>query len=101
MSAYDELICIIREQGAVYNQEGPALAVMTGPDSCEIGAFKLSREDLYIAEHLLKTVATKVNVPESHQDASTYIQPLQAGGIVLVQKVTETAYVVIERVVGP
>lgn len=99
MSAYSEMVNLMRVQGAAENPEDVSLAEMTGPNSCRMGDFELQKDDLYIAEHLLKTVAIKVSVNDAHQDKSTYIQPLKAGDLVVVKKINETAYVVLERVV--
>lgn len=99
MSVYSEMVDLMRVQGAVENPEDIKLAEMTGPDSCRMGDYDLSRDDLYIAEHLLKNIATKVAVDEAHQDKSTYIEPLKAGDLVIIKQVNEKAYVILERVV--
>nr|DAE00842.1 MAG TPA: Protein of unknown function (DUF2577) [Siphoviridae sp. ctitf6] len=99
MSAYDELICVMRQQGTAGAPEGMLLGTMTGPTSCEIGKFKLEKDDLYISEHLLSTVASKVSIPESHEDQTTYLGPLKAGDVVLLQRLSDTEYVIIEKVV--
>lgn len=81
------------------------LAEMTGPTSCKIGAIELTKEDLLFSEHLLKTVCTKVaEISQSEgsycTDKSTYLSALKAGDKVLVRQMSDSEFVVIEKVVS-
>ncbi len=60
----------------------------------------MAEEDLIFSEHLLNRLAIKVSVSESHSDQSQYMQPLQAGDEVAVIRVSQTRYLVLDRVVG-
>lgn len=56
--------------------------------------FNSNEEDLYIAEHLLNPICT-------HADdiASTYIDPLKNGDMVLLFQLSDSKFVIIEKVV--
>ncbi len=100
MGQYEEIVRLMRSEGAKNNSEGIKLAVMTGPDSCKIGTLPLMKEDLLFADHLLTPTATKVSVTESHSDASTYLPALKAGDTVSVIRLNGTKYLVLGRVVS-
>lgn len=100
MSKYEDIIQMIREQGGVLNQPCIEIAIMTGPKSCKIGDFTLEEQDLCFSEHLLFQAAIKVSVSESHMDKSAYLTPLKTGDVVAIQKLTETKYLVLAKVVG-
>lgn len=91
---------IMQEEGAKNNPPTIEFATMTGPKSCKIGDLLLVEEDLIFSEHLLNRLAIKVSVSESHSDQSQYIQPLQVGDEVAVIRVSQTRYLVLDRVVG-
>lgn len=80
MNGYEKMINLMRQQGNVCNEPVPKLAEMTGPDACDIGGLELEQEDLLVAEHL-----------KGH---------LRKGDTVLVQRVKEDKYVIIERLVN-
>ena len=69
----------MREQGAVNNPKMPQLATMTSEKSCDIGDLELEHDDLLMAAHL--------------------VGKLTSGDIVLVQRLNEKKYAVIERLV--
>ena len=52
MSPYEELLKIMRREGSKDNPPAIQVGIMDGPNSCNIGELKLSRDDLLIAEHL-------------------------------------------------
>lgn len=79
MNAYEQIIMLMREQGAVKNSPVPCLAEMTGPQECDVGGVKLDREDLLVTDRL------KGN--------------LKKGDMVLVQRVNEERYAIMERLV--
>ena len=97
---YAEFVQMMREQGTVYNGSSIQLAIMTGANTCKIGNTTLYAEDLYIPDRLLTSVCTKVNVPENHQDKSGYSAPLKAGDTVLIYKLSDTKYAILDRVVS-
>lgn len=102
MSWQSDMVGLMRKQGAISNTPGLELAVMTGAASCRVGDLDLSSEDLYIPDHLLKPVATKVRVSfDEHgvfHDETQYLAPLKAGDLVVLQRLSDTKYVVLNRV---
>lgn len=97
---FAEMVNMMREQGAVNNTAPIQLATMTGAKSCSIGDLPLAEEDLYIPDRLLSPVCTQVNVPENHQDKSSYNAPLKAGDTVALFRLSDTKYVILDRVVS-
>lgn len=98
---FTEMVSIMREQGAVNNTAPIQLATMTGARTCSIGDdLPICAEDLYIPDRLLTPVCTKVDIPESHQDKSSYSVPLKAGDVVALFKLSDTKYVILDRVVS-
>ena len=95
---FEEMVNMMREQGAVNNTAPIQLATMTGARTCSIGDLPIYAEDLYIPDRLLASVCTKVDVPESHQ--SSYSAPLKAGDVVALFKLSDTKYVILDRVVS-
>ncbi|WP_186424165.1 DUF2577 family protein [Lacrimispora celerecrescens] len=96
----EDLVRIMREEGAKSNPPGIEFAVMTGAKSCRIGDFPLSEEDLIFSEHLLNPIATTVSVNTAHIDQSQYLSPLKSGDDVAIIKVSKTKYLVLDKVVG-
>lgn len=81
------------------------LAQMTGPTACKIGNLELTKDDLLFAEHLLKTVCTKVTETAPGgggkcTDQSTYLSALKAGDTVLIRQMSDSKFLVIEKVVS-
>lgn len=79
MNGYERIIKLMREQGKVNAVQAPKLAEMTGEAECDIGGVKLDREDLIVAEHLKGK--------------------LKKDDVVLVQRINEETYAIIERMV--
>lgn len=100
MDPYAELIDMMRNQGAIQNGPGIQLGVMTGSASCKIGDLPIFSEDLYIPDRLQEPVCTKVNIPETHADKSTYSSPLKEGDAVVLYRLSDTKYVILDRVVS-
>lgn len=69
----------MREEGAANNPYTPFCAEMTDAEKCDIGDLVLDKDDLFVAEHLKGK--------------------LKKGDTVLVQRVSDERYVIIERVV--
>ena len=96
---------IMREQSAIASGgSGLQLAVMTGATSLKIGSMELLAEDLLFAEHLIRPPCTQVagTCPSGGgalSDSSTYLTALTAGDQVLVYRLNDTTYIVLERVV--
>lgn len=97
---FTEFVSMMREEGAANGTASIKLATMTGAQTCSIGTMSLSAEDLYIPDRLLTSVCTKVNVPDSHQDKSSYSTPLKAGDVVVLFQLSDTKYVILDRVVS-
>ncbi len=100
MNPYEQMAAFLRERSG--NSENVIqLAEMTGPRSCKRGdGFPLYAQDLYIPDRLLQPVCVSVNVPETHKDTSSYNGALKAGDVVVICRVTNTKYVILERVVA-
>ncbi len=79
MNPYEQMIGIMREQGAVRNLPVPGLAEMTGEKECDIGDLILDDDDLLVADHLKGK--------------------LKMGDTVLVQRLDDETYAIIERLV--
>lgn len=84
--------------------KGLQLAVMTGPDTCQVNGMQLAAEDLMFADHLLSpscTAVSQVAPADGGQcsDKSTYLPALKAGDTVLVYQYSETRFLVLERMV--
>ncbi len=81
------------------------LAEMTGPTACKIGTLELKKEDLLFSEHLLKTVCTKVSEIAQTEgayctDKSEYLSALKSGDVVLIRQLSDSKFVIIEKVVS-
>ena len=87
MNAYEKLLGVM---GAGAEPSRVTLATMESATSCRVGKLKLQDEDLLIAHHL----KTGWRI-----DDYTFINPLQAGDQVLIVKISDELYAVMERVV--
>ena len=81
------------------------LAVMTGPSSCKIGNLQLTAADLLISDRLLSPTCTKVSetAPDGGgqcADNSTYISALKTGDTVAVYQLSDSRFLVLERMVS-
>lgn len=97
---YAEIVGLMRNQGAANSCPSIQLAVMTGSNSCKIGTLMLSGEDLYIPDRLMSQACTGVKVPALNKDTSSYSTPLKAGDMVVVYQLSQTKYVILQRVVS-
>lgn len=79
MNAYEQFIKLMREEGAANNPYTPFRAEMTDTEKCDIGDLVLDKDDLLVAEHLKGK--------------------LKKGDTVLVQRISDETYVIIEKVV--
>lgn len=89
MNGYEKIIATIRKNAKEVAPSEMSLAVMTGPVSCSKGELSLDRDDLLIAEHLLTGYMA---------GEESYIPPLRAGDTVVIKRISEEKYVILERV---
>lgn len=80
MDSYEKIIQIIRKEFNRMNQNQIRIAVMSGPTSCRMNHLDLDKEDLLFSEHLLNG-------------------KLKNGDMVLVVKISEEKFAVIEKLV--
>lgn len=120
MNGYERIINLMREQGAVKNPASLQLAEMTSATTCKIGDLKLEADDLLIAEHLTDyeieidiesegdleapttTVSQHAHAVKSMKSKNTKIKvhgALKKGDLVLVQRMSDEQYVIIEKLV--
>ena len=78
-SGIDNIVSIIREQGALGNTPELLIGTMTGSNSCTVGDLKLGKEDLFFAEHLLYNVCTEVIVDSKEQTKRTSTETVTIG----------------------
>ena len=81
------------------------LGVMTGANTCKVGNLQLAAADLMFADHLLTARCTKVSetAPDGGgkcTDNSSYISALKAGDTVLIYQISDSKFLVIERMVS-
>lgn len=95
MDAYEKIISIMRNQGAVKNPIGLQLAEMTDATSCDIGELHLEAEDLFISQHLTD-YEIEIELSGYKKDAIIYGH-LKKGDIVLIQRISDEKYVIIEK----
>ena len=108
MNGYEKLIMTIRKEGARNNPPSLFIGEMTSKNECAIGSLSLDKGDLLFAEHLTKRVVSELDIKADDKgvsktgtnDKCKYIEPLKKGDKVLLYKVGEEKYVVIERVVS-
>lgn len=91
MNQYEELIKIIQNQSILHNSESLKIGVMKSKDTCEIGSLILDRDDLYIASHLLERIRI--------DSEDGYLEPLKAGDLVVLYRLNDEKYLLLERVV--
>ncbi len=120
MNGYERIIKMMREQGAVNNPASLQLGEMTSAKTCKIGDLKLDADDLLIAEHLTEyekkvdiedkgtlTAPTTTNAQHNHEvksvtSTNTKIKihgKLKKGDLVLVYRLSDEQYVIIEKLV--
>lgn len=97
MDAYEKIISIMRNQGAVKNPIGLQLAEMTDATSCDIGELHLEAEDLFISQHLTDYEIEIELSSGNKKDAIAYGH-LKKGDIVLIQRMSDEKYVIVEKI---
>lgn len=88
---YEKLIAAIKQLTATKNNI--LLGVMLSSNSCKINELQLDRDDLYIAEHLI------TGYLRTNGDTHTSVERLKVGDLVLVCKISDEKYAIIERLV--
>jgi hypothetical protein len=93
MNGYEKILSIIQKTG----ESSPALfiAIMDTASTCRVNELPLDSDDILIAEHL------KTGWYKQEGNTMVYITPLKAGDTVLIAKINEEKYVIIERLVIP
>lgn len=100
MNSYEQIIKLMRKQGAMNNPPAVQLGIMTGPKSCSIGELELDHDDLLIAEHLADEYKIEIDINiTGHKNTAKVYAPLKEGDLVLIQRLSAEKYVIIERLV--
>lgn len=120
MNAYEQIINTMRQQGSVNNPATLQIAEMVSATTCMVGDLKLEKDDYIIAEHLTEheieidvekagTLTAKTNTVLEHSHNITSIttekskikvhSALKKGDVVLVQRLSDELYAIIERLV--
>ncbi|BCN32064.1 hypothetical protein [Anaeromicropila herbilytica] len=92
MNGYEKIIRLMQQQSK--SPSSIFLATMDTNSSCKVNGLNLDSEDLLIAEPLKTGYYTKDG------DASKFIEPVKANDLVLVLKMNEEQYAIIERLVN-
>lgn len=96
MDGYEKMIYMMKKKDTSINT---FVTEMTSSNSCTVNGLPLDKDDLYIAEHLTVKVVKDVVMNGEHAITVTYTEPLKNGDKVLVVKIDETKYAILERVV--
>ncbi len=101
MAWANEVIGMMQQEHLTRLQVGQ----MTGPTSCKIGNLILAPEDLLFSDRLLHPTCTKVSEVSRAEgsactDKSTYLSALKSGDQVLVYQISDSKFIVIERLVS-
>ena len=90
-----------REEGA----RELKLATMTSQDSLRLGKLELRKEDLLISEQLKNRLCVKAQMRSSSSggpctDESVYLEPLKSGDTVLIYQLSDSKFVILDKVVS-
>lgn len=96
MDGYEKIIHMLKSKDTSKNI---FVTEMTSSNSCVVNGLQLDSEDLYIAEHLTAKVVKDVVMNGEHAITVTYTEPLKKGDTVIVAKIDDEKYAVLERVV--
>ena len=89
MNGYEKIINTMQKNARKVQPQDLQIAVMKSSTTCQKGDLVLDRDDLLIAEHLLTGY---IAADES------IISPLKKGDLVLIKRISDEKYVIIERV---
>lgn len=121
MTGYERIIRLMRQQGAANNPTPLQFGEMTSATTCMVGDLKLEKDDFLVAEHLTDheiTVSVSGWKTEDKSGGSGYAEfarhkhdievskkkitihnALKKGDLVLVQRMSDEQYIIIERLV--
>ena len=120
MNPYEQMINTMREEGAKRNPPKLQIGEMVSATTCKVGDIELEADDYLIAEHLTdyeikidieshEKINASTNTVSSHSHKLTDLKTtksklkvygaLKKGDIVLVQRMSDEQYVIIERLV--
>ena len=103
MNGCEQIIKIMREQGAKNNPASLQLGEMLGPTSCKVEGLNLEDEDLIISEHLTDyeiEIDIKESVKIETQTITVKVKgALKKGDLVLVQRLSDERYVIVGKLV--
>lgn len=102
MNQYEKLLNIIQGESKKHNSESLKVGKMRSATTCEVGGLVLEKEDLYIADHLINPPCIEVNISIDNgiiTDKSKYMKPLKAGDLVVLYRLSDEKYLLLERVV--
>lgn len=90
MTSYQKILNIMRSQGAKDNEKGVRLAEVGDNLSVTSGGLTLEKDDLLFASHLISGYLDQNGQP---------VEPLKKGEAVLIKRLNDDKYAVIERVI--
>ncbi len=96
MNGYEKLIKVISE--LVDSSPMIAQTTMNGPTSCNFNDLQLDEDDLLIAEHLRTGYVKKVTQTNGVIETE-YAEPLKKGDIVIIMRVSDDKFAILERMV--
>lgn len=117
MNSTERLISIMRQQGTVQNPPRLVLGEMLSENTCRVAGYKLDKDDLLVAEHLKPrdltisaTMKTTIDAPAQEFSVTADVgitkqtvsikNKLKKGDEVLLYRISEDKYVIIEKVVS-
>lgn len=112
MNGAEKLLRIMRQQGAAENPPKLQLGEMLSDTMCRVAGNALGKEDLMVAEHLTLeyelTTSAVISAMINSNEASVNItdqkvrvrNKLKEGDTVLLYRISEDKYVIIEKVVS-
>ena len=104
-NAIEGILGIISEKSKESNSEELKIGKMLDAERGALDTLVLEKEDLLFDEQLLKRQLTKLNILFDSQtgiitDNSEYTEPLKAGDIVAVQRLSDSLYCVVGKLVN-
>lgn len=92
MNGYEKIIKMMQQQSKSHSVI--AITVMDTATTCRFNELPLDAEDILIADHL------KTGWYKKNGDSMQYIEPVKAGDTVLIVKLSEELYAIVERLVS-
>jgi hypothetical protein len=114
MNSYEKLIKVMRDEGARNNPAGLLLGEMLTDTVCLAGGLEIEADDYYIAEHLLEhglkvsmdgegiSISAHTETQSVHMERQEVMvhSSLKAGDQVIVYRLNDEKYVILEKVVS-